>query len=58
MLKCHVTVVTEHEELAEIEVANAGIQWLIILMNSLSLRKSAVSELADILFLPLFSSST
>ncbi len=59
MPKCHVAVVTEHEGLAEIELSNAGLQWLIILMNSpsLSLKKSAVSELADVLFLPLLSAS-
>lgn len=34
-LKCHVTAVIEHEELAEIELCNAGSQWLLILMNSL-----------------------
>lgn len=33
-LKCHVTAVIEHEELAEIELCNAGSQWLLILMNS------------------------
>lgn len=51
MPKCHVTVFTEHEELDETELSNAGLQWLTILM------KSAVSELADVLFLPLFNST-
>ncbi len=56
MMKCHVAVVTEHEELTEIELSNARLQWLVILMNSPSpsLRKSAVSELAHILLLPHF----
>lgn len=59
MLKCHVAVVTVHEGLAEIKLSNAGLQWLVILMNSpsLTLRKSAVSELADIPLLPLFSAA-
>lgn len=59
MLKCHVAVVTEHEGLTETELPNAGLHWLISLMNfpSLSLRKSAVSELADLLLLPLSSAA-
>lgn len=59
MSKCHVAVVTEHEWLPKPEPPHAGLQWLMSLMNSssLSLRKSAVSELADILLLPLLSAA-
>lgn len=49
VLKCHVATVTEHEGLAEIELSNSRLHWLVIVTNFPPrwLRKSAVSELAD-----------
>jgi len=46
MPKCHVAVVTAHEGPGSL---GRGLRFLVILMNSLSRRKSAVSELADTL---------